>query len=331
MNYDKDKTGWKEISIAEIEGVRIGNAQDEQAMTGVTVMLFDRPNTGGVDVSGGGPASRETQLLSPLTNEVALNALVFSGGSAFGLNASTGVMEYLEQHEMGYRVLNAVVPLVCQSCIFDLGIGSAFTRPDAKMGYAACVDAERNVPQSGSVGAGTGATVGKINGITQGQKSGIGYYAVQLGELQVGAVVVLNAYGDIFDEKTGQKIAGMLNSERTAFVSGEAELCRRQVFGAAGANTTLGAIITNGAFGQAEMNKIASMARAAFCRCIKPAGTMIDGDMIYAISVGEVEANINLVGTLAATVLSRAIRDAVTSSVMPEPVFLEKIQQAKVK
>lgn len=329
MDHNGCEMCWKEISITEIEGIRIGNAQNEEAMTGVTVILFDKPNTGGVDVSGGGPASREVHLLSPLTNPVSLNALVFSGGSAFGLDASTGVMNYLEQHGMGFYVLNAVIPLVCQSCIFDFGIGSALIRPDAEMGYAACIDAEHNRPQSGNVGAGTGATVGKINGIEQSQKSGIGYYAVQMGALKLGAVVVVNACGDVFDDRTGQKLGGVLNPQRTAFVNGEAELYGGCVSVVPGANTTLGAIITNGSFDQAEMNKIASMARAAFGRCIRPVGTMFDGDMIYAISTGEVKADLNLVGTLGATVLSAAIRDAVTSSAMPEEVFMEKIRGKK--
>lgn len=326
MCRNQEEMGWEEISITDLAGVKIGNAQDEDAMTGVTVFLFDPPSIGGVDVSGGGPASRESQLLSPLTNQVPVNALVLSGGSAFGLDASGGVMRYLEERGKGLPVLGTVVPLVCQSCIFDLGIGSASRRPDGEMGYRACVDAERNQPVSGIAGAGTGATVGKGNGIAQGQKSGIGYYAVQLGELKVGAVAVVNAFGDIYDPRTGQKIAGMLNPQRTAFVSCEAALCQSQQAAAAGANTTLGAVFTNGAFDQAAMNKIASMARAAFGRCIRPSGTMIDGDTIYAFSVGEqVEADINAVGTLAVAVLSEAIRDAVTSSVMPEEEFLRKI------
>lgn len=141
------------IPITHIQGIRFGNAQNEQAMTGVTVVLFDCPNTGGIDISGGGPASRETGLLSPLSNPNSLNALVLSGGSAFGLDASTGVMRYLEEHHMGYHVLNTTIPLVCQSCIFDLGLGDGTTRPDAAMGYAACVDAEGNHPRSGIIGA----------------------------------------------------------------------------------------------------------------------------------------------------------------------------------
>ena len=327
MCHNQEGPCWEEIGITELAGVKIGNAQDQDAMTGVTVFLFDPPSIGGVDISGGGPACRESQLLSPLTNQVPVNALVLSGGSAFGLDASGGVMRYLEERGKGLPVLNTTVPLVCQSCIFDLGFGSASRRPDGEMGYQACVDAERNQPVSGSVGAGTGATVGKANGIAQGQKSGIGYYAVRTGALKVGAAVVVNAFGDIFDPRTGQKIAGMLNPKRTAFVSGEDALCRGQLAAMPRGNTTLGAVFTNGAFDQAAMNKIASMARAAFGRCIRPSGTMIDGDTIYAFSVGEqVEADINVAGTLAATVLSEAIREAVTSSAMPEKDFLRKIQ-----
>lgn len=326
MCHNREEPCWVEISMAELDGVRIGNAQNREAMTGVTVFLFDAPSIGGVDVSGGGPASRESQLLSPLTNPSPLNALVFSGGSAFGLDASGGVMRYLEERGKGLPVLGTVIPLVCQSCIFDLGMGDPSVRPDGEMGYQACVDAERNQPRSGNVGAGTGASVGKINGIAQGQKSGIGYYAVQLGALKVGAVAVVNAFGDIFDPRTGQKIAGMLNPERTAFVDGETALCQRQAAITPGTNTTLGAVFTNGAFDQASMNKIASMARAAYGRCIRPSGTMIDGDTIYAFSVGEVEAELNQVGTLAAAVLSEAIRDAVISSAMPEETFLQKIK-----
>ena len=297
------------IPITDIQGIRFGNAQNQQAMTGVTVVLFDRPNTGGIDISGGGPASRETGLLSPLSNPNSLNALVLSGGSAFGLDASTGVMRYLEEHDMGYHVLNTTIPLVCQSCIFDLGFGDGTIRPDAAMGYAACVDAEGNHPRSGIVGAGTGAAVGKVCGIGQGEKSGIGYAALEVNGLQVGAVAVVNAFGDIFDHQT-------------AYTSAAQALYEQHEPQPTGANTTLGAVFTNAAFSQAEMNKIASMARAAFGRCINPVGTMIDGDTIYAFSLGDVPADISAVGALAAEVLAFAIEDAVKSAKMEEEKFL---------
>ena len=175
-------------------------------------------------------------------------------------------MGYLEeQAPLGYHVLDSTIPLsLCQSGIFDLGLGDGTIRPDAAMGYAACVDAERNHPRSGIVGAGTGASVGKVCGIGQGEKSGIGYAALEVNGLQVGAVAVVNAFGDIFDHQTGQKLAGMRTPDRTAYTSAAQALYQQQEPQPAGANTTLGAVFTNAAFSQAEMNKIASMARAAF-------------------------------------------------------------------
>ena len=198
----------KEIPITEMQGLRIGNAQDFEAMTGVTVLIFDEGAKVGTDISGGGPASRETPLTSPITADNPINAIVLSGGSAFGLSASDGVMQYLEEHEIGYETGFAKVPLVCQSCIYDLGIGRSDIRPTAKMGYEACENAELNQPKSGIIGGGTGASVGKIYGREYATKTGIGICAVQIGELQVGAIVVLNALGDIFDPSTGEKVAG---------------------------------------------------------------------------------------------------------------------------
>lgn len=302
----------KEINITDIEGLRIGNAQNEEAKTGVTVLMFDQGAKAGVDISGGGPASRETPLTSPLTADNPINAIVLSGGSAFGLAASDGVVKYLEEHGIGYDTGYAKVPLVCQSCIYDLSVGCADIRPDAEMGYAACVDAELNHPQSGEIGAGTGASVGKICGNERATKTGLGIYAVSVGELQMAAVVVLNALGDIFDPKTGTQIAGLHTEDGSGFASTCQELYklsqRTDLFNN---NTTIGAIITNGAFSKAELNKIASMTRSAYSRCINPVGTMADGDSIYAVSIGNVPADINMAGTLAAEVMAEAIQKAV--------------------
>lgn len=302
----------REISITEMKGVRIGNAQNAEAKTGVTVILFDQGAKVGVDISGGGPASRETPLASPVTADNPVNAIVLSGGSAFGLAAGDGVMRYLEEHGVGYETGYAKVPLVCQSCIYDLGYGRADIRPDADMGYAACVDAQRNQPLTGSVGGGTGATVGKLCGMERSMKSGLGIYAAAAGALQVAAVVVVNALGDIYDPENGQKIAGL----RTEDGQGFADTCqmlyqisrRQDLFNS---NTTIGAIVTNGRFSKAEMSKIASMAGTAYGRCIRPVGTMADGDTVYAASTGDVEADINVAGTLAAEVMAQAIRKAV--------------------
>ncbi|MBS6396099.1 MAG: P1 family peptidase [Clostridiales bacterium] len=302
----------REIPVTEMKGLRIGNAQDDCAKTGVTVLLFDQGAKVGVDVSGGGPASRETHLASPVTADNPVNAIVLSGGSAYGLAAGDGVMRYLEEHGIGFDTGYARVPLVCQSCIYDLGYGSAKVRPDAGMGYRACVDAGNSVPVSGNTGAGTGATVGKLYGMERSVKAGLGIHAVAVGALQMAAVVVVNALGDIYDPKTGQKVAGLRSEDGLSFVDTCQELYkisrRRDLFTG---NTTIGAVVTNGSFSKAEMSKIASMTRNAYARCINPVGTLADGDTIYAASLGEVEADINMAGTLAAEVMAEAILKAV--------------------
>lgn len=306
--------GIREIAITDMPEVSIGNVQSDEAKTGVTVLLFDKKGAVvGVDISGGGPASRETPLTSPVTADNPINAIVLSGGSAYGLAAADGVMRCLEDHGIGFETGYAKVPLVCQSCIYDLGYGSATVRPDSAMGYAACEKAlAGGNPSCGSVGAGTGATVGKICGMERAMKSGLGMYAVELGELRMAAVVVVNALGDIFDPSTGKKIAGLLTADGTSFGDSCEELWkmgrRENLFTG---NTTIGAVFTNGKFNKAQMNKIASMTRNAYARCINPVGTMADGDSIYAASAGDVEADLNVAGTLAAYVMERAIVAAI--------------------
>lgn len=307
----------KEISITKLEGLRVGSAQNEEARTGVTVLLFEKGARTGCDISGGGPASRETPLASPLTADNPLHAIVLSGGSAFGLAASDGVMRYLEERGIGFDTGFAKVPLVCQSCIYDLGCGCSDVRPDAAMGYAACKDAERNAPACGSVGAGAGATVGKLYGMERSTKAGLGIHAVSVGRLKMAAVVVVNALGDIFNPKTGEKIAGLRAGDGSGYADTCEEIYRlseqRERLAAAGANTntTIGAIVTNGCFSKAEMNKIASMARTAYARCINPVGTLADGDTIYAASLGDVPADINMAGALASAVMAEAIQKAI--------------------
>lgn len=306
--------GIREIAITDMPEVSIGNVQSDEAKTGVTVLLFDKKGAVvGADISGGGPASRETPLTSPVTADNPINAIVLSGGSAYGLAAADGVMRCLEDHGIGFETGYARVPLVCQSCIYDLGYGSATVRPDSAMGYAACEKAlAGGNPSCGSVGAGTGATVGKICGMERAMKSGLGMYAVELGELRMAAVVAVNALGDIFDPSTGKKIAGLLTADGTSFGDSCEELWkmgrRENLFTG---NTTIGAVFTNGKFNKAQMNKIASMTRNAYARCINPVGTMADGDSIYAASAGDVEADLNVAGTLAAYVMERAIVAAI--------------------
>lgn len=308
-----------EIDINAISAFQIGNAQNDDAQTGVTVIVCERGATAGVDVSGGGPASRETTLVSPLTSEKKVHAVVLSGGSSFGLAASDGVMRYLEERRIGFDTGYARVPLVMQSCLYDLCVGSARVRPDGDMGYAACRNAEKRAAKSGAVGAGTGATVGKLLGLGRAMRSGLGTAALQVGALQLGAIVAVNALGDIFDFETGEKIAGLLTADRSALADTEKELLNLT----AGANlftgnTTLACIITNATLTGNEMAKVASQARNGFARAINPVGTTADGDSIYALSSGEVAANVDAVGTLAARAVAMAIRDALRASTAPE-------------
>ena len=203
----------KTISIKDIEGIRIGNAQNFTGGTGCTVILSETGMCAGLDVRGGGPASRESELLKPLAAAQSIHAVLLGGGSAFGLDAAGGVMQFLEEKGIGFDVGVTKVPLVCQSDIFDLTVADAHTRPDKAMGYEACKGAYKNNYQDGNFGVGTGATIGKFRGMDYCMKSGIGSYAVQIGELKVGAIVAVNALGDIYDHHSGRIVAGMLNED----------------------------------------------------------------------------------------------------------------------
>lgn len=310
----------KEISILEIKGIKIGQSENQAAGTGCTVFLSETGMRAGLDVRGGGPASRESELLNPLAAAQVIHAIVLAGGSAYGLGAADGVMKYLEEKGIGFEVGPSLkVPLVCQSDLFDLTVGDPYIRPDKAMGYDACLRAEENGTgnyRDGNFGAGCGATVGKFAGMDYCMKSGIGSYAVQIGELQVGAVVAVNALGDIYDWKTGQKIAGLLAEDRKTFRSTEelmyasTEIVENKFTG----NTTIGVIITNGKFEKASLCKIAGMAHDGYARSIRPVHTTADGDSIYAVSVGDVEADQDLTGVLAAEVMSEAIIRAVMSA-----------------
>lgn len=316
----------KEISIKEIKGVSIGHAQDDEAKTGVSVLFFPSGAQTGCDISGGGPASREIHLTDSATADNPINAVVLSGGSAYGLAASDGVMQCLEENGIGYNTGFALVPLVCQSCIFDLGYGKSNVRPDAKMGYEACKKAlEATDDCMGNIGAGTGASVGKLLGMKQAMKAGLGIHAIQFGELQIAAIVVVNAFGDIFNPENGAKIAGLLDAERKNFVDLEAAFMSfmsspKDLFTS---NTTIGCVITNAKFDKAKLNKIADMTRNAYARCINPVGTLADGDSIYACSVGEVVSDLNLVGTLSAKVMQKAIMKAVESAKISDEEYLK--------
>lgn len=329
----------KQIKINEIENIKIGNAENKEAGTGCTVIICEKGAVTGLDVRGGGPASRESELLKPTAASGFINAILLSGGSAFGLDAAGGVMEYLEEKNVGFDVGITKVPLVAQSCIFDLTVGDMKVRPDKSMAYEACVNAEKNNPTMGNAGAGTGATVGKLGGMATAMKGGLGSYAVQIGDLKVGAIVAVNACGDIYDYDTHGIIAGLLTPDLKNFANTEQviyNMCEAAMATAGNGlenkemqNTTIGVIITNGKFTKAQMNKIATMAHNGYARTINPVHTSMDGDSIYAMSVGEVTADMDMVGTLAANVMGHAVCDAIRKAedaygVMSAKTFLNK-------
>ena len=310
----------KEIKITDIENIKIGNAENKEAATGCTVIICERGAVTGLDVRGGGPASRESELTKPFASAEVIHAVLLSGGSAFGLDASGGVMKYLEERNIGFDVGITKVPLVCQSCIFDLRIGDYKVRPDIDMAYKACINAEDNNPKMGNYGAGAGASVGKILGADYAMKSGLGFYAVEIDDVKVGAIVSVNAFGDIYDYDSGKMIAGLLNENKNGFRSSEEELIKitqnknLSFTSNVVTNTTIGAIITNAKFTKSQMGKIASMAHNGFARAIKPVHTTLDGDSIYAMSVGDINTNLDAVGTIAAIVMGKAINNAVKSA-----------------
>ena len=306
-----------EIPVTDIGPIRIGQAENAEAGTGCTVFIAENGMAAGLDVRGGGPASRESQLLNPLMAAQAIHAVVLSGGSAYGLGTANGVMRYLEEKGYGYDTGYALVPLVAQADIYDLSVGDAKVRPDADMGYLAAKNAFENPNyRDGNHGAGCGATVGKIAGMETCMKAGIGSYAVQIGELKIGAVVVLNALGDVYDWKTGEQIAGLL-AEDKQFLRSTSEYMKRSVAAVENkftGNTTLAVIVTNAKFSKTQLCKIAGMGHDGMARSIRPVHTSADGDSIYALSVGEVEADQDLVGLLGAEVVSEAIVRAVENA-----------------
>lgn len=305
-----------EIPVTEI-GVKIGQAENKEGGTGCTVFLCEQGMRAGLDVRGGGPASRESELLHPLANAQFIHAIVLAGGSAFGLGAANGVMSYLERRGVGIDVGVTKVPLVVQSDLFDLTVGDPLARPDSAMGFeAARLAAEAPNYRDGNYGAGCGATVGKAAGMDTCMKTGIGSYAVELGPLKIGAVAAVNAFGDIYDWKTGRKVAGLLTPDKTAFRS-TAALMRERVRPIQNkfvGNTTLGVVMTNAAMSKAQLCKIAGMAHDGYARSINPVHATVDGDSIYAVSVGDVAADQDLVGALAAELMSEAILRAAYSA-----------------
>lgn len=304
-----------EIGIMEVGGFRVGHAQDFGAATGCTVILCDKMSPAGLDVRGGGPASRESQILNPVAAAEGINGVLLSGGSAFGLDAAGGVQRYLEERNIGFDVGVTKVPLVCQSCLFDLTVGSKDVRPTAQMAYEACNNASYEAPAQGNVGAGTGCSIGKYRGMDRAMKSGFGTCAFQAGELKVGALVAVNALGDVYGPD-GKLVAGLLGQKKTRLSSTLDEMfsdvtLAENLFAG---NTTLGVVVTNASFQKTQLCKIAGMTHNGYARAIRPVHTTADGDSIYALSLGDVPGDVNVVGALAAKAMETAILRAVQSA-----------------
>lgn len=305
----------REIFLNELGGFRVGNCSDKIGGTGVTALIFERGAVCGLDVRGGGPASRESNLLNPLSAAEKIHAIVLSGGSAYGLDSAGGVMKFLEEKGIGFDTGYAKVPLVCASCIYDLCVGDPTCRPDRDMGYNAAKAAFNGDFEPGCNGVGTGATVGKLLGADYMMKSGLGVYACETGGLKVAAIVAVNALGDVFEN--GDIICGMYDSSAGRFLNTTEQMYasvkpKGNLFTS---NTTIGAVVTNAAFSKSEMNKIAAMASNGCARAINPINTTADGDSIYAASTGEFAADINVVGTLCADAMQKAVVNAVKNSI----------------
>jgi L-aminopeptidase/D-esterase-like protein len=306
----------KQIEFTEVGGVEVGHAQDLDAATGCTVVVSEEGATCGVDVRGGAPGTRETDLLNPVNLVQKVHAIFLAGGSAFGLDAAAGVMQYLEERGIGFDVQVTRVPIVCGAVLFDLGIGDYRIRPDKEMGYQACLKADSKESRQGNIGAGAGATVGKILGMNRAMKSGLGSYALQAGDLKVGALVAVNCLGDILDPLTGKRLAGPLNEDMQTLADTEEIMIRtysekKNLFSS---HTTIGVLATNAALTKAEATKLASMSQDGYARTMRPCHSMFDGDTIFAVSTGCVEADLSVVGLLGARVMERAVIAAVKNT-----------------
>jgi L-aminopeptidase/D-esterase-like protein len=313
-------------SITLIEGIRVGHAKNEEALTGCTVVLCEAGAVGGIDQRGGAPGTRETDALHPVHLVDQVHAVMLAGGSAFGLDAAGGAMRYLEEKGVGFNVGVAKVPIVPSAILFDLGIGSAKRRPDAAMGYQACLNASRAAPAQGNAGVGMGATVGKILGMGQATKGGVGSAAIEIGAgVRVGVLVAVNAFGDVIDPQSGAILAGVRSIKKGPLKVGTGvyadtlevmkSLAGRTILEfAQRGNTVIGVVATNAKLNKEEANKMARMAMNGLARTIRPASTMLDGDTIFALATGKKKADVNLVGAYAAEMVAEAILRAVRAA-----------------
>jgi L-aminopeptidase/D-esterase-like protein len=314
-------------TITDVPGIKVGHAQDLNAITGCTVVLCEKGAFAGVDQRGGAPGTRETDAIRPLHLVNKAHAIMLAGGSAFGLDAASGAMKYLEEKGFGFNAGNIIVPIVPSAILFDLGIGNSKIRPGKDMGYEACLNASSDAVKQGCVGAGTGATAGNILGINQATKSGIGSASIDLGSgLIVGALIAVNPFGDVIDDQ-GRIIAGARTFSRGPIRIGSSGLfadtlsLMKSKIGKVGLtfasshNTVIGVVATNANLDNQQTNFLAQMAQDGLAMAIRPSHTLFDGDTIFALSTGSINVDVNVVGAYAAEVVRLAIINAVKNAV----------------
>ncbi len=305
-------------SIIDIKGIKVGHASDFEAITGCSVILFDSPATAAIDLRGGGTSTRQIDSLLSHNTFGKIHAVLLTGGSGYGLDASSGVVKYLEEANIGLEVGNGlVVPSVPTAVIFDLGIGNGRVRPDAQMGYEACVNAKSSETIEGSVGVGTGATIGKLMGLAQATKGGIGTESYKLGSgVTIGVLVVVNAFGDIVSPEDGKIIAGVRDSAKGNQFPGTINLFKQGIIRRADSyqNTTLAVVVTDADLSKSELLRISNIAQTGLARVIAPVHTVQDGDMVISVSLGNKKEDVNLIGIVAAELIQKAILRAVMKS-----------------
>ncbi|MFR9068939.1 P1 family peptidase [Paeniclostridium hominis] len=301
-------------NILDVKGIKVGQVQQMEGLTGCSVIICEEGAVCGVDVRGSAPGTRETDLLDPINMIQKVHAVVLSGGSAFGLEATCGVSKYLEENGIGFDVGVAKVPIVTGAVLFDLGVGDPKCRPNIDMGYEACKVASSTNLEQGNFGAGCGATVGKIKGSNFCTKGGIGSYSIKLDNgLVVAALIAVNAFGDVYEE--GKVIAGVLNDSKDEFLN-TYDLMKQGVNkgGFNIDNTTIGVVATNAKLDKAQCKKVSQMAHNGFAKTIFPIHTPHDGDTIFTLATGEVETDVTLLGSLATEVVEKSIINAIKNA-----------------
>lgn len=297
--------------ITDIKGVRVGHAQDIDAVTGCTVILFDQPALGAVDMRGGGTSTRQIDPVLPHNTFGKIHGVLFTGGSAYGLDSSSGVMQYLEEHNVGLHVGNGMyVPSVPTAVIFDLGIGNGSVRPGKEMGYSACVSASYDNTESGSIGAGTGASIGKLLGLSRATKGGIGQNSFTFENgASIGVLTVVNAFGDIVSPESGEVVAGLRDGTETKVFPGTVNMMKKGIVREfeEPINTTLAIVVTDAELSKPELQRVSMIAQSGLSKVISPVNTGADGDLVIAVSLGDYKADANAVGAVAAELLAGSI------------------------